>query len=47
MGAAGDLNLEELGATAAAHLLAAIDGDRRSGVIRHAGRLVVRESTVP
>ncbi len=40
-----DLNLEQLGATAAAHLIAALDGERRSGVIRQPGRLVIREST--
>ncbi|MFG2045132.1 LacI family DNA-binding transcriptional regulator [Dactylosporangium sp. NPDC048998] len=42
-----DLNLEQLGGTAVEHLIAAIDGQRRSGVIRQQGRLVVRESTVP
>jgi len=42
-----DLNLEQLGATAVEHLLAAIDGHPRSGVIRLPGRLVVRESTGP
>jgi LacI family transcriptional regulator len=42
-----DLDLERLGATAVAHLLAALDGDRRGGVIRQPGRLVVRESTGP
>ncbi|MFD0823698.1 substrate-binding domain-containing protein [Micromonospora zhanjiangensis] len=41
-----DLNLELLGATAAHHLLAALDGARRGGVIRQPGSLVVRESTV-
>jgi LacI family transcriptional regulator len=41
-----DLNLEQLGATAVEHLIAALDGSRRSGVIRQPGRLVVRESTV-
>jgi LacI family transcriptional regulator len=40
-----DLNLEQLGATAVQQLFAALDGDRRSGVIRQSGRLVVREST--
>jgi LacI family transcriptional regulator len=42
-----DLNLEQLGATAVTHLFAALDGEPRSGVIRQAGRLVVRESTGP
>jgi LacI family transcriptional regulator len=42
-----DLNLEQLGATAVEHLLAAIDGHPSSGVIRLPGRLVVRESTGP
>ncbi|MFC4591452.1 LacI family DNA-binding transcriptional regulator [Sphaerisporangium corydalis] len=42
-----DLNLEQLGAIAAEHLIAALDGDRRTGVIRHPGRLVLRESTGP
>jgi LacI family transcriptional regulator len=42
-----DLNLEHLGATAAHHLFAALEGDRASGVIRQPGRLVVRESTGP
>jgi LacI family transcriptional regulator len=40
-----DVNLEQLGAAAAAHLFAALDGVRQSGVIRQACRLVVREST--
>jgi LacI family transcriptional regulator len=42
-----DLNLEQLGATAVQNLIAALDGQRRSGVIRQPGRLVVRESTGP
>jgi LacI family transcriptional regulator len=42
-----DLNLEQLGATAVGHLIAALDGERSSGVIRQPGRLVVRESTGP
>jgi LacI family transcriptional regulator len=42
-----DLNLQELGATAAAHLLDAMDGREASGVVRLPGRLVVRESTGP
>jgi LacI family transcriptional regulator len=42
-----DLNLEQLGAIAVGHLIAAIDGHRQTGVIRQPGRLVVRESTVP
>lgn len=42
-----DLNLEQLGATAVNHLLAALDGNANSGVIRQHGRLVVRESTGP
>jgi LacI family transcriptional regulator len=29
------------------HLIAALDGERSSGVIRQPGRLVVRESTGP
>jgi LacI family transcriptional regulator len=41
-----DLNLQQLGATAVGHLIAAIDGHRQTGVIRQPGRLVVRESTV-
>jgi LacI family transcriptional regulator len=41
-----DVNLEQLGATAASHLFAALDGDHHSGVIRQACRLVVRESTL-
>lgn len=40
-----DLNLPQLGATAAAHLVDAIDGRGTSGVVRLPGRLVVREST--
>ncbi len=42
-----DLNLEQLGATAVNHLLAALDGNGGAGVIRQPGRLVVRESTGP
>jgi LacI family transcriptional regulator len=42
-----DLNLEQLGATAVRALIAALDGERSSGVIRQPGRLVVRESTGP
>ena len=42
-----DLNLEQLAATAVGHLIAALDGERCSGVIRQRGRLVVRESTGP
>jgi LacI family transcriptional regulator len=42
-----DLNLHQLGATAAEHLFAALDGCKTSGVIRLPGRLVVRESTGP
>lgn len=42
-----DVNLEQLGATAVAHLFAALDGERHSGVIRQPCRLVIRESTSP
>ena len=42
-----DVNLEQLGATAVAHLFAALDGDQNSGVIRQPCRLVVRDSTSP
>ena len=42
-----DVNLERLGATAVAHLFAALDGERQSGVLREPCRLVVRESTSP
>ncbi len=42
-----DLNLEQLGATAVENLISALDGQRRRGVIRQQGRLVVRESTGP
>lgn len=42
-----DLDLERLGATAARELIAALEGERRAGVVRHPGRLVVRESTAP
>jgi LacI family transcriptional regulator len=41
-----DLNLQDIGATAVAHLFAALDGEGKSGVVRHPGRLVIRESTV-
>jgi LacI family transcriptional regulator len=40
-----DLGLEQLGATAVRHLFAALDGKAVTGVIRHPGRLIVREST--
>jgi LacI family transcriptional regulator len=40
-----DLGLEQLGATAVHHLFAALDGKAASGVIRHPGRLIVRESS--
>ncbi|GIM89386.1 LacI family DNA-binding transcriptional regulator [Paractinoplanes toevensis] len=40
-----DLNLEQLGTTAAQHLFALLDGDQHAGVIRQPGRLVVRDST--
>lgn len=40
-----DLDLEQLGATAVGHLLAALDGRKASGTLRRPGRLVVREST--
>lgn len=42
-----DLNLEQLGATAVEHLLAALDGRKAAGTLRQPGRLVVRESTGP
>lgn len=42
-----DLNLEQLGTTAAQHLFALLDGDRHAGVLRQPGRLVVRDSTAP
>lgn len=42
-----DLNLQDMGAAAVARLFAALDGDQTSGVIRHPGRLVIRESTAP
>ncbi|ADL47339.1 LacI family DNA-binding transcriptional regulator [Micromonospora aurantiaca (nom. illeg.)] len=42
-----DLNLEQLGATAVKYLFAALDGNPSRGVIRHPGRLVVRDSTGP
>jgi LacI family transcriptional regulator len=40
-----DLNLEQLGTTAAKHLFALLDGNQHAGVIRQPVRLVVREST--
>ncbi|GAA0912281.1 LacI family transcriptional regulator [Virgisporangium aurantiacum] len=40
-----DVNLEQLGAAAVRHLFAALDGQAATGVIRHPGRLIVREST--
>jgi LacI family transcriptional regulator len=42
-----DLDLERLGATAAHHQIAALEGERRTGVVRHPGRLIVRDSTAP
>lgn len=42
-----DLNLQQLGATAATYLVDAMDGRGSSGVVRLPGRLVVRESTGP
>ncbi len=42
-----DLNLQDIGAAAVAHLFAALDGAQATGVIRHPGRLVIRESTGP
>jgi len=42
-----DLNLSQIGATAVAHLFAALDGTRQTGVLRCPTRLVVRESTGP
>ncbi|MET7704884.1 LacI family DNA-binding transcriptional regulator [Micromonospora sp. NPDC005413] len=42
-----DLNLQQLGATAVAHLFAALGGERPSGVLRQPCRMVVRESTGP
>jgi LacI family transcriptional regulator len=42
-----DLDLHTMGAAAVSHLFAALDGDRSAGVIRHPGRLVIRESTGP
>jgi LacI family transcriptional regulator len=42
-----DLNLQQLGAVAVAHLFAALDGRPSAGAIRCPGRLVVRESTGP
>jgi LacI family transcriptional regulator len=40
-----DVNLEQLGAAAVRHLFAALDGQAATGVVRHPGRLIVREST--
>ncbi|MBM7859061.1 LacI family DNA-binding transcriptional regulator [Lentzea nigeriaca] len=40
-----DLNLQQLGETAARHLLAALDGTTASGVLRQPCRLVIRESS--
>jgi LacI family transcriptional regulator len=40
-----DMRLRDLGGQAAQRLLAAIDGNRSSGVERHPCRLVIREST--
>ena len=42
-----DLNLQNIGAAAVTHLFAALDGNKMAGVIRHPGRLVIRESTQP
>ncbi|MEO6084749.1 MAG: LacI family DNA-binding transcriptional regulator [Umezawaea sp.] len=42
-----DLDLEELGTTAAGLMFDALDGRRQSGLVRHPCRLVVRESTAP
>ncbi|MFK3979170.1 LacI family DNA-binding transcriptional regulator [Micromonospora sp. NPDC050397] len=42
-----DLNLQQLGATAVAHLFAALGGERPTGVLRQPCRLVIRESTGP
>lgn len=42
-----DLDLERLGATAAHHLIAALEGEHRTGVVHHPGRLIVRDSTAP
>ncbi|MFI5937403.1 LacI family DNA-binding transcriptional regulator [Actinoplanes sp. NPDC051494] len=41
-----DLNLEQLGAAAVAHLSAALDGRPSSGLFRQPCRLIVRESTI-
>jgi LacI family transcriptional regulator len=40
-----DVDLEQLGAVAVRHLFAALDGRAARGVVRHPGRLIVREST--
>ncbi|MBP2706880.1 LacI family DNA-binding transcriptional regulator [Microbispora sp. RL4-1S] len=40
-----DLDLESLGAVAVEYLLAALAGQRTSGVVRHPARLVLRESS--
>jgi LacI family transcriptional regulator len=42
-----DLNLQQLGTAAVNHLLAALDGQKTSGVVKQPGRLVVRDSTGP
>ncbi|MEN3304723.1 MAG: LacI family transcriptional regulator [Micromonosporaceae bacterium] len=42
-----DLNLQDIGAAAVSRLFAALDGEPTSGVIRHPGRLVIRESSGP
>lgn len=42
-----DLNLQQLGATAAQHVSSAMRGEKTSGVIRQPGRLVIRDSTGP
>ncbi|ASO20796.1 LacI family transcriptional regulator [Actinoalloteichus hoggarensis] len=40
-----DMNLEELGRTAARHLFHAIDGERHGGIVTLPVRLVIRETT--
>jgi LacI family transcriptional regulator len=42
-----DLNLQSIGAAAVEHLFAALDGQKKAGVVRCPTRLVVRESTGP
>ena len=42
-----DLNLQDIGAAAVSHLFAALDGKPTPGVVRHPGRLVIRESSAP